>query len=72
MSSAFVRETDDQWLADIGPSLHALVVFLTRENNGVRVHELGNVADATGRTIYRMSNGVSYAKDQNSKWEIVS
>jgi hypothetical protein len=39
MSQAFVRENDDQWLNDIGPSLTALVVFLTRENNGIRVYE---------------------------------
>jgi hypothetical protein len=42
MSGAFVRESDDQWLHDIQPTLHALVVYLTRENNGVRVYEQKN------------------------------
>lgn len=39
MSQAFVREGDDQNLEDIGPSINSLIVFLTRENNGVRVYE---------------------------------
>ncbi len=37
MSQAFVKESDEQWLHDIQPTLHALVVYLTRENNGIRV-----------------------------------
>ncbi len=36
MSQAFVRESDDQWLEDVGPSMTALMVFLTRENRGCR------------------------------------
>ena len=28
MSQAFVREGDDQWLSDVGPSLRALIFFL--------------------------------------------
>ena len=39
MSQAFVRESDDQWLDDVPPTLNALVNFLTRENNGIRVYE---------------------------------
>ena len=39
MSQAFVRESDEQWLHDVAPTLNALVVFLTRENNGIRVYE---------------------------------
>ncbi|HSC39849.1 MAG TPA: hypothetical protein VLD19_18330 [Chitinophagaceae bacterium] len=36
MSQAFVRENEEQWLHDVGPSLNALVVYLSRENNGIR------------------------------------
>ena len=43
MSQAFVREGDDQWLSDVGPSLRALIVFLTRENNGIEVYEKKNI-----------------------------
>ena len=39
MSQAFVKESDEQWLHDIQPTLNALIVYLTRENNGVRVYE---------------------------------
>ena len=37
MSQAFVRESEEQWLHDVGPSLSALLIYLTRENNGIRV-----------------------------------
>ena len=71
MSQAFVREGDDQWLSDIGPSLHALVVFLSRENNGIEVYEQRKFTDAQGREVHVMSNGLSYRKDEKGKWEVV-
>ena len=39
MSQAFVKEEDGQWLHDIPPTMNALINYLTRENNGVRVYE---------------------------------
>jgi len=71
MSQAFVREGDDQELNDIGPSLHALLHFLTRENGGIRVYEKKSFMDAEGNTVHAMSNGLSYSKDKNSRWTIV-
>ena len=71
MSHAFVREGDDQWLSDIGPSMRSLIVFLTRENNGIEVYEQRNYTDSEGRSVHVMSNGLSYRKDANSKWEVV-
>jgi hypothetical protein len=71
MSQAFVRENEDQWLSDIGPSLTALVVFLTRENNGIRVYEKSNSTDSDGRKIHHMSNGLRYTKDKDGKWQVV-
>ena len=70
MSSAFVRESEEQWLHDIQPTLNALIVYLTRENNGIRVYEKKNFIDKKGKEIYEMSNGLSYAKDDNSKWYV--
>ncbi len=71
MSQAFVREGDDQWLSDIGPSLRALSIFLTGDNNGIEVYEQENYVDDQGREVHVMSNGLSYAKDAKGKWEIV-
>jgi hypothetical protein len=72
MSQAFVREGDDQWLSDIGPSVQALIHFLTRENGGIRVYEQKNFTDNDGRQIHVMSNGLSYAKDEKGKWEVIN
>jgi hypothetical protein len=69
MSQAFVRESDDQWLSDVGPSLRALIIFLTRENGGIEVHERKNFTDPEGREIHVMSNGLSYFKDPKGKWQ---
>ena len=72
MSQAFVRESDEQWLHDVQPTLNALVVFLTRENNGIRVYEQKATMDnKTGREVYHMSNGLAYAKDEEGRWMIV-
>ena len=37
MSSAFVREGDDQWLHEIAPSIEALINYLSRENGGLPI-----------------------------------
>lgn len=69
MSQAFVRESDDQWLDEVAPSLSALVNFLSRENGGIRVYEKSKRTD-NGRTVHTMSNGLSYAKDDQGKWYV--
>lgn len=69
MSQAFIRESDEQWLHDVPPTMQALLHFLTRENNGIRVYEQSvSVHPKTGREIYHMSNGLSYTKDEKGKW----
>lgn len=70
MSQAFVREGDDQWLSDIPPTMNALINFLTRENNGVRVYEKEVTTDANKREIFKMSNGLSYVREDN-RWKEV-
>ena len=72
MSQAFVKEGDAQWLQDVQPTMNALVIFLTGENNGVRVYEQRSYTEpGTGREVHVMSNGLSYAKDPDGRWEIV-
>jgi hypothetical protein len=72
MSQAFVNEKDEMSLQDVPPSITALIVFLTRENNGIRVYEKKSVKDpANNREVHVMSNGLSYSKDEYSKWYVV-
>lgn len=71
MSQAFVRESDDQWLEDVAPTLNALMAFLSRQNNGIRVYEKKSFTNAEGKQVYEMSNGLSYAKDDEGKWKVV-
>ncbi len=72
MSQAFVKEGDEQWLHEIGPTMNALIVYLTRENNGIRVYEQKTyLHPKEGRQAYLMSNGLSYAKDDAGQWYIV-
>lgn len=72
MSQAFVKEEDSQWLHDIQPTMNALIVYLTRENNGVRVYEKKLTIDpGNGGEIHHMSNGLSYGKDPEGKWTII-
>jgi len=72
MSQAFVKESDDQWLHDIAPTMNALINFLTRENNGVRVYEKKSyVLPENNKEVHEMSNGFSYSLDEKSKWYIL-
>ena len=61
---------DDMWLSDVSPSLNALIAFLTRENNGIRVYEISTTIHPDGRELHKMSNGLSYLKDENGRWAI--
>lgn len=71
MSQAFVRESDDQWLGDVGPSLRALIIFLTRENNGIPIYEQKNFTNQEGKEVHVMSNGQSYYKNDDGKWQVL-
>jgi hypothetical protein len=71
MSQAFVRESDDQWLNEIPPTINALINFLTRENNGIRVYEQKVTIGPTGREVHVMSNGLSYTKNDKGEWQVV-
>jgi hypothetical protein len=71
MSQAFVKEGDEQWLHDIDPTMTALVNYLTRENNGIRVYEKSTRIDAnTGKEVHTMSNGLDYTVGADGRWMI--
>jgi hypothetical protein len=68
MSRAFMKEGDDLWLSDVAPTMSALLNFLTKENNGIRVIEERTSLDSRGREIHHMSNGLAYVKDDEGRW----
>ena len=68
MRQAFVKESEEQWLHEVSPTLNALIVYLTRENNGIRVYEKRNyMLDKFPGELYEMSNGLTYTKDKEGK-----
>ncbi|MEI9945603.1 MAG: hypothetical protein WDN26_15470 [Chitinophagaceae bacterium] len=69
MSQAFVKEEDERWLHDIPATMPALINYLTRENNGIRVYEK-KVTVKNGLELHEMSNGLSYSRDAKGKWQI--
>ncbi|MGC4034799.1 MAG: hypothetical protein QM764_02485 [Chitinophagaceae bacterium] len=71
MSQAFVKESEGEWLHDVPPTLTALIGYLTRENNGIRVYEKSAAySEKHKRELHHMSNGFSYAKDDKGIWYI--
>jgi len=70
MSQAFVKEEEYQWLHEIPGTVSALINYLTNENNGIRVYEKKR-SMKNGVEILEMSNGLSYSKDAEGKWQIV-
>jgi hypothetical protein len=71
MSHAFIREGDEQNLSDIAPTLNALLLYLTRENNGVRVYERKVIMNDQRTSIHYMSNGMTYVRVEG-KWQVYS
>ena len=70
MSQAFVKESDEQWLHDVQPTLNALIVYLTRENNGIRVYEQKSFVNKDVVEVHQMSNGLNYSKDKDGRWQV--
>ena len=67
MSSAFVKEGDDQWLHEISPTMDALVNYLSREN-GIRITEKEHFySEEEKGEVFRMSDGFMYTIRDN-KW----
>jgi hypothetical protein len=55
-------------LHDVAPALSALILYLTKENNGIRVYEKKNYYSVKHkREVHLMSTGFTYAKDDNGK-----
>ena len=72
MSQAFVKESEEQWLHEVLPTLPALIMYLTRENNSIRVYEQKRIIDPkSGSEVYVMSNGLSYSKDEHGTWFVM-
>ena len=71
MSQAFVRENEEQWLHEVTPTMSALIIHLTRENNGIRIYEKKNFIAKDDRVVHQMSNGLSYTKDKLGRWELL-
>jgi len=69
MSQAFVKEEDEQWLHEIPGTVTALIHYLTRENNGIRVYEKRMLVK-NNIEVYEMSNGLAYTKDADGKWQV--
>jgi len=70
MSQAFVREGDEQSLSDIPPSIPALLQLLTSENGGIRVYQKAQRVLPDGREGIHMSNGLTYTRTGDGRWEI--
>ena len=72
MSSAFVRESDDQKLNEVAPNLTALLFYLRRENGGMTIHQNKSYySQKHKRDVYEMSDGLAYARNDEGKWYII-
>ena len=72
MSSAFVKEGEYQKLSDVGSSLSALSYYLRQENGGQVIREMKSFySQQCGRDVYEMSDGLTYALNDENKWIII-
>lgn len=72
MSHAFVRERDNQWLQEVSPTVNALSMYLTRENNGIFIYDKKiYYSEKEGRNVYEMSDGLNYAINDKNQWYVI-
>ena len=72
MSSAFVKEGETRHLKDVAPDLGSLLFFLRMENNGTVIRDEKNYfSDLHGREVFEMSDGLTYALDDERHWYII-
>lgn len=72
MSTAFLRDSENQWLHEIAPTLPALEYFLSRENNFIRIFLTKKYFDPKYQTeIFEMSDGLRYARDEKNSWYVL-
>lgn len=67
-----MRERDEQWLHEVAPTINALIVYITRENNGIQAYmKESSFDEKENREVYLMSDGLKYALDDEGKWYVV-
>jgi len=72
MSSAFVKEGEYQKLSDVDPSLSTWSFYLRQENGGQVIREMKSFySEKCGRDVYEMSDGLTYALNDENKWTII-
>jgi hypothetical protein len=72
MSSAFVKEGEYQKLSDVDPSISALSFYLRQEYGGQVIREIKSFySQKCGRHVYEMSDGLTYALNDENKWIII-
>lgn len=72
MSSAFVKEGESGQLKDVAPNLGALLFYLRVENNGTVIRDEKNYfSEKHGREVFEMSDGLTYALNDQWQWSII-
>ena len=72
MSQAFVKESDEEWLHEIAPTINALINYLSRQNNGIRVYQKKSYFDdVLQKEVFEMSDGMVYSKNEQGKWYVI-
>ncbi|WP_276088266.1 hypothetical protein [Pedobacter sp. JY14-1] len=71
MSSAFIRESENEQLKDITPNMASLLIFLKREYGGP-VRELHTrFSEKHQKDVHEMSDGLGYMLNDQNHWQVV-
>lgn len=71
MSSAFVKEGENEQLKDVAPNMASLVQHLTREYRGP-VRELHTrIHPKYQKEVHEMSDGLGYMLNDEGHWQII-
>ena len=72
MHQASVKDNEEKWLREVLPTIHELIVYLTRLNDSIMVYVKKIYKDPDdGHNVYEMTNGFSYTHDGHGRWRII-
>jgi len=70
MSSAFIKEGDNEQLKDVMPNMASLQLFLKRESGGPVWELKARFSEKFQREVHDMSDGLSYGLNTEGQWQV--
>lgn len=71
MSSAFVKEGENEQLKDVAPNMASLIQHLTREYRAPVKELHSHIHPKHHKEVHEMSDGLGYMLNDEQQWQVI-